>query len=241
MNFFRGMFDDNNMVPQNQFSNQWTPTMNQFIMHPSENFQNHIPNNRGLYQQLIMNSCENYCNNMPNNTDFNQFFGNNPCDNYQYQNQMRNQWTNTLDVYQSPNIKRPNGTRKRARENDYEDVQHVQKRQRLNASSVQYAIKTPSQCAYPMRKTLEKLFSPAITADGWEKNDEVFQYRTQILGTNFFEFGDTIENARELVAETALRALSNFKYEKISWPKNLLSFRLNQDFADEIERFVEVV
>lgn len=91
-----------------------------------------------------------------------------------------------------------------------------------------------------MRKILEELFNPEITADGWKKNNNRFEYYTKIRGKFFYQLGDSVDKAKERVAETALKELCDFKYERIFWPKDLLSFQLNQDFADGIERFVRI-
>lgn len=128
-------------------------------------------------------------------------------------------------------------SKKRARDS-YDESYNVAKRHRLNETSVQYAIKQPSQYANPNRKILENLFNPEITAEGWEKNSEGFKYHTQIRGKCFYESGGSIDDAKELVAEKALDELCNFKREKILWPDKLLPFRLDQKFADEIERSV---
>ncbi|KAJ6638122.1 Double-stranded RNA-specific editase Adar [Pseudolycoriella hygida] len=115
------------------------------------------------------------------------------------------------------------------------------KRPRFNDSfsSVQYAIKQPSQYVNPLRKILENLFTPEITADGWKKYGHSFEYHTEIRGMCFYGRGDSIDNAKESVAGTALKKFCNFKDEKIIWPQNLLPYRLEQYFADEIERMVK--
>lgn len=130
-------------------------------------------------------------------------------------------------------------SKKRVRDSHDED-RYAPKRQRLDETSVQYAIKQPSQLSNPNRKILKNLFDPEITADGWEKNGEGFKYHTQIRGKCFYESGDSIDDAKELVAEKALKELCNFKREKILWPDELLPYRLDQKFADEIERLVDV-
>lgn len=129
-----------------------------------------------------------------------------------------------------------NYTGKRALDDD--ESCHSVKRQRTSEICVQYAIKKPSQSPITNRKILESLYDPEITAEGWEKNRVGFKYHTEIRGKCFYELGDSIDHAKELVAETALKELCNLKQEEIIWPEKLERFRLNQDFADEIERSV---
>lgn len=125
----------------------------------------------------------------------------------------------------------------RKRAHNFSDDHHEAKKPRFSETFVNYAIKRPSQHPNPNRKILEALFDAEITADGWEKkSDDEFQYHTKIRGKCFYEKGKTIDNAKEYVAESVLKELCNFKSENVFWPENLLPFRLNQDFADEIER-----
>lgn len=149
--------------------------------------------------------------------------------------QYHNQNTNTASrCYNSVD---ENYSRKRPRDSS-DDDHYDAKRLRVNVPSLQYAIKKPSQYTNPMRKMLEKLFDPEITADGWERNNDVYKYHTKIRGKCFYQLGNSIDDARELVAETALKELCNLKCEKISWPEKLLPFRLDQHIADEIERLI---
>lgn len=128
-----------------------------------------------------------------------------------------------------PKIDREN----RARDDDY----HEAKKQRLDDHPlVQYAIKKPSQYSDPNRKILENLFDPEITADGWEKKSDGIEYHTRIRGQMFYEMGNSIDEAREHVAATALKQLCNFKHEAVHWPEQLVTFRLDQQFADKIAR-----
>lgn len=139
--------------------------------------------------------------------------------------------------------------KKRARDSydddDFNDAWHT-KKPRLDDATlfVKYAIKQPSQYSNPNRKILESLFDPEITAEGWKKINgivsptQMIEYHTQIRGRLFYEMGNSIDDARENVAATALKELCNFKRENIFWPEQLLSFRLDQGFADKIQRSV---
>lgn len=124
---------------------------------------------------------------------------------------------------------------KRAREEYYDEDLNLAKRQRLTGPCVEYAIKKCSQYPQPMRKVLDMLFESEITADGWEKINGMFLYHTKIREKYYYQSGISIDIARELVAEAALKELHNFKFEKISWPQTISSFRLEQHSADEIE------
>lgn len=127
-------------------------------------------------------------------------------------------------------------SKKRQRDSGDDDGDYYQaKKTRLDVS-VQYAIKQPSQYANPNRKILEALFDSDITAEGWKKKSTGFEYHTQIREKCFYDTGRSIDSAREHVAERALKELCNFKSETVCWPNDLLQFRLNQTFADEIGR-----
>ncbi|XP_037041410.1 double-stranded RNA-specific editase Adar-like isoform X2 [Bradysia coprophila] len=128
--------------------------------------------------------------------------------------------------------------KKRARESNSDD-HNAAKKPRLNDTPIQYAIKHPSQYADPNRKVLESLFDPEITAEGWKKKSDGFEYHTQIRGTTYYNMGNSIDDAREHVAEKVLKELCDFRREYIRWPDHLLPFRLNQEFADQIERMVK--
>lgn len=135
------------------------------------------------------------------------------------------------------------GRKKRFRDH-YDDDDHYreEKKRRLNGTSViqyeTYAIKQPSQYVDPNRKILEYLFDPKITADGWKKKSDGIEYHTEVCGKSFYEIGHSVVEARENVAATALKKLCNFKRENIFWPDVLLTFQLNQEFADTIARSV---
>lgn len=258
MNFFqklRGRLAQSSQynvnTPQNQFFNQWTDNgssepFNENYQYRNQSFDD-CYNTAGQYRP----SDENYQyqnqieHQWTNSAGLYQSFE----DNYQYSSRTRAHETyyddeiNIASLYQSFDDDSQNASRKRQRENycddDYNDsLSHIKKKQRLNVPCIQYAIKQPSQYTHPLRKILENLFYTEITADGWEKNNDGFKYHTRIRGNCFYQFGNTIDDAKELVAERALQEFCNFKYEKIAWPHQLLPYRLNQDFADEIERFV---
>lgn len=131
--------------------------------------------------------------------------------------------------------------RKRAREyygdeNNY--APNAAKRQKVNEPIIQYAMKKSSDYAKPMRKVLDLLFESDITADGWEKINNQIRYHITVRGATYSQWGSSIEMARESTAETALKQLAGFKLQKISWPPQLLPFRLGQPLADSIEMFV---
>ncbi len=126
-------------------------------------------------------------------------------------------------------------SQKRLREKYDDEDHHEAKKRRFNDT---YAIKEPSQYAHPHRKILESLFEPEITAEGWKKKKGKIEYHTEVCGKSFVECGDSVVDARENVAETALKKLCDFKRENIFWPEPLLPFQLNQEFADNIERSV---
>lgn len=129
-----------------------------------------------------------------------------------------------------------NNNRKR-RARDYDDELLVEsKKPRFN--EVQYAIKLGSQYPNPNRKILDNFFDPEITAEGWKKKSDVIEYHTEIRGQYFVDTGSSINDAKENVAARALKELCNLKQERINWPEQLLPFRLNQEFADKIERSV---
>lgn len=117
-------------------------------------------------------------------------------------------------------------------------VPNAAKRQKLNEPTIQYAMKKSSDYANPMRKALDLLFESEITADGWEKIDNQIRYHITVRGETYYRWGTSIDMTRESTAETALKSLAGFKLQRISWPAQLLSFRLEQPFADSIEMFV---
>lgn len=102
--------------------------------------------------------------------------------------------------------------------------------------TVQYAFKKFSQYQQPMRKVLEMLFESEITAEGWERRGDRFGYHATVRGNYYFRVASSVNNAREQAADNILRDLCNFKFEKITWPRNLISFRLDQIIADAIEQ-----
>lgn len=157
-----------------------------------------------------------------------------PLEETNHQNQITNHSTDTSGRYDSFN---ENVSRKRARDS-YDDENHDPKKPRLNVPLVQYGIKKPSQ--RKLRKILEELFKPEITAEGWEKNNNGFEYHTKIRGKFYYKSGDSIDDAKERCAEKALKELCKFTYERIYWPKELKSFQLDQEFADQIERSVRM-
>lgn len=103
--------------------------------------------------------------------------------------------------------------------------------------SVKYAFKKASEYPQPMRKVLDTLFESEIFAEGWEKvgfNGQ-FQYHINIRGKNYQRVSNSVDNAREEVSVLALQELCNYEFENISWPRNLIPYRLEQSFADAIE------
>lgn len=141
-----------------------------------------------------------------------------------------------FDENQCSNKKRP---REFYNDDDYNNCgSPIAKTLRFTGPLVEYAIKKLNYYPQPMRKVLDSLFESEITADGWEKSNDEFQYHTTIRGKCYYQSGNSIVNAKEQVAETALKELCSFKFEKISWPRNLVSFRLEQSFADAIEMLV---
>lgn len=112
------------------------------------------------------------------------------------------------------------------------------KRQKLAEPSIQYAMKKSSDYANPMRKALDLLFESQITADGWEKINNQIRYHITIHGITYYQWGNSIDVTRERAAEIALNSIVGLKIQQISWPQKLLSFRLEQPFADSIELLV---
>ncbi|XP_037050420.1 double-stranded RNA-specific editase Adar-like [Bradysia coprophila] len=123
-------------------------------------------------------------------------------------------------------------------DDDMNFVPNAAKRQRLSEPSIQYAMKKSSDYANPMRKALDLLFESEITADGWEKIDNRIKYHISIRGVTYYQWGSSVEITKESAAETALKSLAGFKLQQISWPPQLLPFRLEQPFADSIEILV---
>lgn len=130
-----------------------------------------------------------------------------------------------------------NSNGKRNREfysGDY--VANTAKQQRFTSGEcVKYAIKKYSQYPQPMKRVMDIVFSKDVSADGWEKINGQFQYHTKIRGMNYFRWGSSIDEARENVAEAILKDVGYYKMEAITWPKQILPFRLEQPFADAIE------
>ncbi|KAG4076964.1 hypothetical protein HA402_015951 [Bradysia odoriphaga] len=124
-------------------------------------------------------------------------------------------------------------------DDDMSFAPNAAKKQKLSEPSIQYAMKKSSTYAYPMRKALDLLFESEITADGWEKTDSRIKYHITIRGVTYYQWGSSVEMTRESAAETALKSLAGFKLQEISWPPQLLSFRLEQPFADSIEILVK--
>lgn len=134
---------------------------------------------------------------------------------------------------------RSNDNAKKRTRDTYDDDDHYQaKKLRLNPT-VRYAVKEPSQYTDPNRKILESIFDPEITAEGWKKRNHGIEYYTEIHGETFYEIGESIDRAKENVAAKALRTLCDLKQESIPWPIKLIPLRLEQNFADGIERLVQ--
>lgn len=186
------------------------------------------------YQNQFQQNVDNGCN-------YNQHFTENPSNQNFYQNDFNVAYGNQSfeGNYECSNKKRPREYYKENyQNNDYNCGLNVAKRQKLSGPSVQYAFKKSSEYPQPMRKVLNLLFESEITADGWEKVNGKFHCHIKIRQNMYYGMGNTIANAGEQVAETVLRALCNFKFENISWPRQLLPFRLEQSFADAIEMLV---
>lgn len=210
-------------IPQNQFFNQSNNTPE--FYRPFDDYHNQY---QDPYQQ--------------NDNGWNQHFSESPSNQNFYQNDFALAYG-----YQSFEENYCSNNNKRAREyyNDNDDYNNydcggsnVAKKQKLTVPSVKYGFKKSSEYPQPMRKVLDILFQSEITADGWKKVNGKFNYHTEIRGNKFNRMGNSIDNAREQVAETALKALCNFKFENITWPRHISSFRLEQPFADAIEKLV---
>lgn len=213
---------------QNQFGYQWnTPGFCSTFDYTYHQYQN-------PYQQTTAIGWNG------NNSFYNyqHFPDNRPSENY-YPNGFNflNEGYQFFDEnHQSSNNKRP---RECYNDDGYNNCgSPIAKTLRITGPLVEYAIKRFSYYPQPMRKVLDSLFESEITADGWEKSNDAFQYHTTIRGKYYCQLGSSIVDAKEQVAETALKDLCSFKFENISWPRNLLSFRLEQSFADAIEMLV---
>ncbi len=238
------VYDNND---QNLFFNQWIPGSYQNV---GENYnQNHSPQNdigwndrQPLQQNQIPGSYQNVGENYNQNHSPQNGIGWNdrqPLRQYQQFHQIDEKYYddnfNSMQSFDGDQF-----SNKRSHDPyDGDFNPNKSKRQRLTETpSVQYAIKKSSQYPQPMRMVLDLLFKDEITADGWEKINDHFEYHTKIRGRTYPGSGGSIEDARENAAEKILKQIGGYKMELISWPQQLLPFRLEQPFADAIEMLV---